>query len=301
MEEPIIQDIRDWFDELFLWTENEITEKSNQLFITLWIEWFAEIVARNKKYGFNATQKILADLVKLSFVVYTNVDNLPLQRKVILPEKNWSYKFIVTSLPHALMRWTSDVDDFQQADTNVLFLVATWDQMHADIANKIGLQSKYVWEINILWWARIDIDHDTKSLNIREDSGSYGSCSNQMVEWILEEMKDQWYSIAINMKNQQEFFNEKEYDNSWDLIKKIEKDLQNKQKELSAKELLEKKLELLHSLLVPWNMPTELPEVLSEFTEAFEIFRQTTKDCSDAFDTIYIDALRIFRDILLGQ
>jgi len=38
-EEPIIQEIRDWFDELFLWTQNEISEKSKQLFTALWIEW----------------------------------------------------------------------------------------------------------------------------------------------------------------------------------------------------------------------------------------------------------------------
>lgn len=204
MEESKIQKIRDWFDELFLWTANEITEKSKELFISLWIEWFADIVARTKKYWFNVSQKILADLVKLSFLVYTNLDNLPLQRKVILPEKNWAYKFIVTSLPHVFLRWPSD-SEIAQENTNVLFLVSTGDDMHANIAKKIWLK----WisgEINILWWAWIDIDHDNKTLNIRNDSGSYGSCSDQVVEWMLEEYKNQWYIITTNMSYQNNFF-----------------------------------------------------------------------------------------------
>lgn len=206
MEDPIIQEIRDWFDELFLWTKNEITEKSKELFKNLGIEWFAEIVVRNKKYWFNTSQKILADLVKLSFVVYSNLDKLPIQTKVILPKENWSYKFIITSLPHVFLRWSS-YSEFSQEDTNVLFLVSTWDDMHAQIAEKLWL--KWIsWEFNILGWAWIDIDHDKKTLNIRDDSGSYWSCSNQFIERMLQEYKNQWYSVTINMKDQQEFFKE---------------------------------------------------------------------------------------------
>lgn len=206
MEDPIIQEIRDWFDELFLWSSNEITDKSRQLFATLWIEWFADIVARTKKYWFNASQKVLADLVKVSFVVYSNLDNLPIDRKVILPEENWSYKFIVTTLQHEMLRWAVD-PNFQDIDTNTLILVSTGDLAHAEIAAKLWLKWKYSWEFNILWWAWIDIDHDKKILNIRADSGSYGSCSNQIVEWMLEEYKEKWYQITTNMTNQREFFN----------------------------------------------------------------------------------------------
>lgn len=277
MEDPIIQEIRDWFDELFLWSANEISEKSQQLFTALWIEWFAEIVVRNKKYGFNATQKILADLVKLSFLVYSNIDNLPIERKVILPEKNWAYKFIVTSLPHSFLRWPSS-GDFTKEDTNVLFLVSTWDGMHADIAKKIWI-AWISWEINILGWAWIDIDHDKKILNIRDDSGSYGSCSDQLVQWMLKEYEDKWYVITINMKAQGEFF--------------------TTTGEVSPEVLLEKKLELLHSLLVPWEGNISLPSELSFYADAFEIFTQTTKECVDGFDPKYIDALRTFRDVLL--
>jgi len=84
----------------------------------------------------STSQKILADLVKLSFLVYSNLDKLPIQKKVILPQKNGSYKFIVTSLPHTLLRVPS-VDAFAQEDTNILFLVSTGDDMHAKIAEKI--------------------------------------------------------------------------------------------------------------------------------------------------------------------
>jgi len=278
-EEPIIQEIRDWFDELFLWTQNEISEKSKQLFTALWIEWFAEICARSKKHGFNASQRVLQDLVKLSFVVYSNLEKLPIQRKVILPEKNGSYKFIVTSLPHTMLR-VSSVADFAQQDTNVLFLVSTGDDMHAKIAESIWL--KWIsWEINILWWARIDIDHDQKTLNIRDDSGSYWSCSNQFVEWMLQEYKEKWYTITINMKNQREFFDEKE--------------------ELSQEVLLEKKLELLHTCLMPEDVPEQLTEELSIYQDAFTEFQKIAKASTDPFEDKYIEALRTFRDILLAD
>lgn len=205
MEESKIQEIRDWFDELFLWSSNEITDKSKELFKTLGIEWFADIVARTKKYWFNASKKVLADLVKLSFVVYSNLDSLPIDRKVILPEENWSYKFIVTTLQHEMLRWTVD-SQFGDIDTNTLLLVSTGDWAHAEIAARLWLKWKYSWEFNILWWAWIDIDHDKKILNIRADSGSYDSCSNQIVERMLEEYKNKWYNITIGMFHQREFF-----------------------------------------------------------------------------------------------
>lgn len=205
MEDPIIQEIRDWFDELFLWSESQLTPTTKELFQILWIDWFAEIYLQSKKYWFAISQKILQDLVKLSFVVYSNLDKLPIETKVILPQENWSHKFIVTSLPENFMRGNWD-SRFEKEDTNVLFLVSTWDDMHAKIAEKLGLKSKLLWEFNILWWAWIDIDHQNKSLNIRDDSGSYWSCSNQFVEWMLQDYKDQWYTITINMKDQREFF-----------------------------------------------------------------------------------------------
>lgn len=205
MEESKIQEIRDWFDELFLWSSNEITDKSKELFKTLGIEWFADIVARTKKYWFNASKKVLADLVKLSFVVYSNLDSLPIDRKVILPEENWSYKFIVTTLQHEMLRWMVD-SQFEGIGTNTLLLVSTGDWAHAEIAAKLWLKWKYSWEFNILGWAWIDIDHDEKILNIRADSGSYDSCSNQIVERMLEEYKNKWYNITIGMFHQREFF-----------------------------------------------------------------------------------------------
>ncbi len=205
MEEyPIIQKIRDGMDELFLWSEDKLKPNTKDLFVNLWIDWFAEIYLKSKKYGFAVSNKILQDLVKLSFVVYGNLDKLPLQKKVILPEKSWSYKFIVTSLPHPFMREASQ-PEFQKEDTNVLFMISTWDSMHAKIAEKLWLQWN-VANVNILWWARVDVDHDKKTLNIRDDSWSYWSCSNQFVERMLEDYAKQWYAITIDMKHQIEFF-----------------------------------------------------------------------------------------------
>ncbi|MEI8008211.1 MAG: hypothetical protein WCI00_01880 [bacterium] len=81
------------------------------------------------------------------------------------------------------------------------------------------------------------------------------------------------------MTNQREFFDEKE--------------------ELLEENILEKKLELLHRCLVLSEVPTQLPKELSMYTESFELFKQTTKDCGDAFDDTYIEALRKLRDVLL--
>lgn len=64
-------------------------------------------------------------------------------------------------------------------------------------------------------------------------------------------------------------------------------------------EVLEKKLELLHMCLVPSQVPTQLPKELSTYTEAFELFKQTTKEYGDAFDDAYVVALSNFRDVLL--
>ncbi|MFZ2151169.1 MAG: hypothetical protein WAZ12_05060 [Candidatus Absconditicoccaceae bacterium] len=205
MEDPIIQEIRDGFDELFLGSESQLTPTTKELFQILGIDGFAEIYLQSKKYGFAISQKILQDLVKLSFVVYSNLDKLPIETKVILPQENGSHKFIVTSLPENFMRGNGD-SRFEKEDTNVLFLVSTGDDMHAKIAEKLGLKSKLLGEFNILGGAWIDIDHQNKSLNIRDDSGSYGSCSNQFVEWMLQDYKDQGYTITINMKDQREFF-----------------------------------------------------------------------------------------------
>lgn len=204
MENPILQKIRDGMDELFLWSGDTLTPTTKDLFTTLGIDSFAEIYLQSKKYGFAVSAKILADLVKLSFTIYANIENLPIKRKVILPVTNGSYKFIVTSIPEQLRRWTSVSANIKEA-TNTLLLVSTGDDAHAKIAAQCWLEW-VVAEVSILGWARIDIDHEKKTIHIKQDSGSYGSCSNQLVEWMLEEYKNMWYTITINMDHQREFF-----------------------------------------------------------------------------------------------
>ncbi len=75
--------------------------------------------------------------------------------------------------------------------------------------------------------------------------------------------------------------------------------LNNIKDDVSTEDVLEEKLELLHMCLVPSQVPTQLSKELSMYTEAFELFKQTTKGCSDSFDDTYVEALRKFRDILL--
>ena len=65
--------------------------------------------------------------------------------------------------------------------------------------------------------------------------------------------------------------------------------------------LCNEKIEFLHLCLVPSSIPSELPEELSAYDEAFEIFKKSVQGCTDGLADQYVNALRIFRDILLGQ
>lgn len=75
--------------------------------------------------------------------------------------------------------------------------------------------------------------------------------------------------------------------------------LEAEKQQPSEENILEKKLELLHTCLVSSEVSIQLPKELSQYAESFELFKQTTKDCDDSFDEIYIEALRKLRDILL--
>lgn len=144
---------------------------------------------RSKKYGFAASQKVLADLVKVSFVVYQNLERLPIQRKVILPEKDGDYKFIITSFPDPSM---ADLigekpDPAIISATNVIALVSTGDDAHAKIADKCGVSRMS--GLHLAGGAWININRQEKKFAVHADSGSYGSCSNQLVERLLEDYK----------------------------------------------------------------------------------------------------------------
>ena len=83
------------------------------------------------------------------------------------------------------------------------------------------------------------------------------------------------------MKNQRAFFDEKD--------------------ELSPEILLEKKLELLHTCLLPSEVPEQLPKELSSYQDTFTEFQNIAKSSTDPFEDSYIEALRIFRDVLLSD
>lgn len=82
MQEANIQEIRDWFDELFLERNTTLKLETKALFETLGIVGFAESLVSGRDYGFISSQNILSDLTKLSFAVYQNLDMLPLSRKL---------------------------------------------------------------------------------------------------------------------------------------------------------------------------------------------------------------------------
>jgi hypothetical protein len=98
---------------------------------------------------------------------------------------------------------------------------------------------------------------------------------------MLQECKEQGYAITIAMTHQNEFFPE--------------------ETTISKEKIVGKKLELLHRLLVPSELPDDLPQELSNYEMVYEKFKQVTKNCTDPFDEIYITALSTFRDELLEE
>ena len=67
------------------------------------------------------------------------------------------------------------------------------------------------------------------------------------------------------------------------------------------KNLLNEKIELLHKCLTPSDIPAELPECLSKYTDAFTTFKESVQGCMDGLGDQYIKALSTFRDIILEQ
>ena len=152
--------IKSGLDTLFISSDTELNDIDKELFEALGIQWFAEIYMRSKKYGFATSQKILSDLIKLSFFIYENLDDFPIRKKVILPRENGSYKFIVTTpsidsssaeeskldeeIPlHSLTKKKiyeakkSKLDE--EISKNSIVFLSTWDDAHSKIADRLWL------------------------------------------------------------------------------------------------------------------------------------------------------------------
>jgi len=205
-----IDSLRNGFDTLFL--GKEITEKEQELFDALGIGDFATIYMSSKKHGFAVSQKVLMDIVKLSFVIYGNMDNLPLQKKVLLPDQDGKYKFIIAN-DNSLHKWIQKLMNTEEPEvdileeTNTIAFVSTGDDAHATIASKCGIWGDLM-QSYVFGGARIDINRQDKTIEVSADSGSYGSCSNEIVKWMLDDYKKDWYKIVIDMDHQREFFKE---------------------------------------------------------------------------------------------
>ena len=65
--------------------------------------------------------------------------------------------------------------------------------------------------------------------------------------------------------------------------------------------VLNAKLKLLHTCLCIQDVPSSLPMELINYHKEFELFKESIKGCTDAFDQVYMEALRTFRDSMLGQ
>lgn len=78
----------------------------------------------------------------------------------------------------------------------------------------------------------------------------------------------------------------------------------NKLKNYKEKKImkhLNEKLELLHLCLCKESIPQELPQELQSYVKDFEAFTRVAQSCGSSSDKVYIDALRIFRDVLLNE
>jgi hypothetical protein len=65
--------------------------------------------------------------------------------------------------------------------------------------------------------------------------------------------------------------------------------------------LLNEKIEFLHKCLIPSDIPAELPQELLAYADAFATFKQSVQGCTNGRDDQYIQALSLFRDVLLGK
>jgi len=117
---------------------------------------FVKIYLRSKENGFAHSRKILKDLSQLSFQVYQNLDNLPLQKRVILPEQDGNYKFLIANKSRlremfkvtkflAEQHDTSDINYVKEIEeieknlreTNIITFMCTGDTMHKYMAKKL--------------------------------------------------------------------------------------------------------------------------------------------------------------------
>lgn len=217
-EISLVEQYREAFDYAFLWHCKLDKEKVMEMFKSAGIDWFiTKLLDRRVHWNFAHSYKSLQDLTKLSFSVYGNLDTLPLVRKISLPEKTGRYKFVVT--------WTSlfrFLKEGEVDDGNVIYLASGErdlssgeSEYHGDILKWMGYESgKSILETtinktDIFGGWRLDINHEGKTLKIFRWSGWFDSCSNEMVERMLEDLEKQWYKIIVNLDNQKEFFKER--------------------------------------------------------------------------------------------
>lgn len=104
-----------------------------------------------------------------------------------MPKANGSYKFVITRLPEE--RFLEENGRSLKPDfaTNDIIFIATEDNRHATIVSKLGLNESFG-DLYTFGGAHISVDHDAKILEVFADSDSYGSCSNELVLRMLEEV-----------------------------------------------------------------------------------------------------------------
>lgn len=202
------------FDQLFLRGTSNASAEILKTLQETWLEDLAKIIEKNKKNWFYQSNRPLLDLVQISLFVYANLNNLPVTKKLELPEKNGKYKFIIASV---------DTNRVGKNDEKPhLIMLATEQKMHQDIEKSLkaryeninpnlqNLDQNFVnllenFKIRVVGWGWINIDNDNKTLQANQSSWSFWTLSNEIVERFLLEKEKQGYKISIDMDHQGNF------------------------------------------------------------------------------------------------
>lgn len=164
------------------------------------------------------------------------------------------------------------VDHLKVDRKNIVFLGFYFDNTMngMDVAHKVKEK-----------WCEMNVDtHVVMVTSVHFPYGSIKDC-------------DEYYSVSWEHSDEKNVIVQH--------LKKMMREPENIKREKPTKGMfLEAKLEILHKLLGK-DIPDQLPEVISQYTESFEAFKQSVKECADIQEQKYIEALSKFRDILLAE
>ncbi len=189
----------------------KIDETSSDLSTALkmtWLEWLKPNKIDYSKTTNENIDQITQDHIQYSLdlaKIYTHLFSSPdihIDRVLRLPEKSGIYKFIIFAddRDHSLIEYgENDIIESSEKVKEILpdlVLEAGIEKNHSDIARKNKLGNMWLY---IYGWGRINLDRENKTIRLYGYSGSYGKVSNHLVHRLVQELKDDWYKITVEM------------------------------------------------------------------------------------------------------